>query len=77
MPEGKKKHPIVLCFALGAITIIELYALKQGIDGKMMAFSMIVIGGIAGYSFDIFKPQLKEFAKSFLKVLSQNETGGD
>lgn len=64
MNNTAKQHFAVIIIAITALTIIELYALHQGVDGKLMAGVIFVIGGLAGFNFD----KLKKF---FIKVPSQ------
>ena len=52
----KKWTPIT---SVAAITILELYALYQGINGTMLATSMAIIAGIGGYQI----PNIKNFFK--------------
>ena len=62
-----KQNPIVIVTAITGIVIMQIYALSQGIDGKMMAVCVFVIGGLAGYTFDIFKDKLKVILKALLQ----------
>lgn len=49
---------VTTLFALLCILILELYAMKLGIDGALLAAVIAVIAGIAGYS---VKPIIQMF----------------
>jgi len=41
---------ICSCIAIAGIVIIELTALKAGINGALLATSFAVVGGLGGYN---------------------------
>lgn len=52
----KEKPWPVLCTAIVAIVVIELYALSQHVNGVMLATAIAAIAGIAGFKVrDIIK----------------------
>lgn len=44
---------IVQCVAVLGLVAIELYALHQRVNGKLLAVVTAVIGGIAGYTISV------------------------
>lgn len=44
---------IMQCVAIVGLVAIELYALHQRVNGKLLAMVTAVIGGIAGYTISI------------------------
>jgi hypothetical protein len=51
MAKKKKKEKIdwrILCTALVCLTILELYAISQGIDGVIFGIVLMIIAGIVG-----------------------------
>ena len=51
--------------AILGILILEIYALSQGIDGKVLAFAIAIIAGLGGYKLGIKKEAIKNILKSF------------
>ena len=45
---------IVASIAITAITALEFYAIKKGINGKAMALSIACISGIGGFTIGHF-----------------------
>lgn len=45
----KTAKMIVPCLAIVCLTILEIVALLNGVDGALFSGVIIVIGGIAGY----------------------------
>lgn len=43
------KKTIITLAAIASITILEVYALKQGIDGSLLSVVVAVIAGLGGY----------------------------
>jgi len=44
------KQTIIISVAIVCVTIIELYALYQGINGLALAGALTIIGGLAGFN---------------------------
>jgi hypothetical protein len=40
---------VAALFAIGGITILEVIALLQGIDGAILMLSLALLGGLGGY----------------------------
>ena len=53
MMDKKKDLPKVdwriVCVSLACITVLELYALSQGVNGLILTTVIAIIAGIAGY----------------------------
>lgn len=56
----KYHQTIIISVAIICITLIELYALKLGYDGVILAAVIAVIAGIAGFE---VKPLIQLFKK--------------
>lgn len=46
-----KDKAIVTIFGVGCVTVIEIMALFNGVDGQILATSLATIAGIVGYMF--------------------------
>lgn len=44
-----KPNTKIVLGAIAAIGVLELYALSQGIDGKILTMSIAMISGLAGW----------------------------
>ena len=45
-----KDNTIKACVAMGCVTIIEVYAISQGIDGTALAAVVAALTGLGGYA---------------------------
>ena len=45
----KKNTTVIVCMAIGAITILEVYALSQGINGVLLTGVIAIVAGLAGW----------------------------
>ena len=55
MMTKKKETKIdwrIVCTGLACLTAIELYALSQGIDGKLLGIVLLIIGAAIGITID-------------------------
>lgn len=43
------KRTVIALSAIASITVLELYALSQGIDGTLLSAAVAVIAGLGGY----------------------------
>jgi len=60
MAKKKDKVPVgILVVAMICITILECYALHEGINGVLFSAVIAALAGLAGWS----APQLKLFSK--------------
>ena len=65
----KKKEKIekidwkIVCIGLICLTILEIFALSQGINGTLLKIVLIVIAGVIGITIP------KEAIKSFMKKI--------
>lgn len=51
---------IVPIVAILAIVGLEAYALYLGIDGTLLAGSMVIVGGLGGYEAKILRDKVKK-----------------
>ena len=45
----KKNTTVIVCMAIGSITILEVYALSQGINGVLLTGVIAIVAGLAGW----------------------------
>jgi len=45
----KKVDWRVVCVALVCISVIEIYALSQGVNGVLLSTVLVIIAGLAGF----------------------------
>lgn len=50
--------PLKSLFAMGCITVLEIYALHKGIDGSILSVVVAALAGLGGY--EIAKAKIKK-----------------
>lgn len=51
-------HLLISLAAIGAITLLELYALRKGLNGKALFIALALLAGMAGANFKDLLPLL-------------------